>query len=69
MGAVHHTDLTNVSKLTRKDIIPFYVDLICRGTDPEVVRINNLILTKWSVSGLLWIKEKAWKIVEKHQSK
>ena len=57
--------LTQVKDKTRNDIVPYYVDLI--KTDPsndEVVRVNQLILSKWKPSGLIYIKEKAWKIVD-----
>ena len=58
-----HQNLTDVSRLTRDDIVPYYRDLIL-GADPmgaEVKRINQLILSKWTSSGLIYIKEKAWK--------
>lgn len=57
---------TNNYYCTRDSIVPFYVDLIVSGVDPigpEVKRVNDLILEKWKPSGLLYIKEKAWKIV------
>ena len=55
--------------MTRMNVVPFYVDLIMSGVDPvgpEVKRVNELILSKWSNSGLLFIKEVAWKQVTKY---
>jgi len=53
--------LTSVEKLKRKDVVPYYVDLIkSLPNSEEVIRVNQLILSKWSNSGLLYIKEKAW---------
>lgn len=57
--------LTDVSKLTRDRVVPYYIDLICMNrTDEEVIRVNQLILSKWKPSGLIYIKEKAWRYVE-----
>jgi hypothetical protein len=56
--------LANVDLLTRNDVVPFYAELIKSNPNPnneEVLRVNNLILSKWSNSGLIYIKEKAWK--------
>lgn len=58
-------ELINVSGLTRAEIVPYYTLLIVSdSSDDEVKRINNLILSKWSKSGLVWIKERAWKAAE-----
>jgi hypothetical protein len=56
-----HTKLVNLHYMFRNDVVPFYASLIIAGDDKETVRINNLILTKWKASGLIYIKEKAWK--------
>lgn len=54
--------LANVNLLTRDEVVPFYVNLIkSNPNDNEVLGVNNLILSKWSKSGLIYIKEKAWK--------
>jgi hypothetical protein len=54
--------ITDVSNLTRAEIVPYYTYLIIsNASDGEVKRMNDLILTKWKVSGLVYIKEKAWK--------
>lgn len=57
-----HKKLVNLHYMTRDDVVPFYKDLIARqAPDEEVKRINNLILSKWKPSGLIYIKERAWK--------
>lgn len=59
------TPLTDVTDLTRDNIVPYYRHLIKNdATDEEVKRVNQLILSKWKVSGLIYIKEKAWKGLE-----
>lgn len=61
----NHKELTSVSSLTRDGVVPYYVDLLKKADTElnldDVVRINKLILSKWSNSGLVYIKEKAWK--------
>lgn len=55
--------ILDVSNLTRDQIAPHYAYLIIANqSDGEVKRMNDLILSKWKVSGLIYIKEKAWKI-------
>jgi hypothetical protein len=55
--------LTDVSNLTRDQVVPFYTyQIITHNSDEEVKRLNDLILSKWSKSGLIYIKEKAWKL-------
>jgi hypothetical protein len=57
------TKLTDVSNLTRDGVVPYYtLMLITEHNDAETVRMNQLILTKWSKSGLIYIIEKAWKM-------
>jgi len=67
--AIDTKDLKDVSKMKRNDVIPYYLNLIKDkiaiwefGDGKEIERINNLILSKWKPSGLLYIKDKAWKI-------
>jgi hypothetical protein len=55
--------LTQVNTLTRDQVVPFYIDLILYGKDDDVKRVNELILSKWKTSGLIYIKEKAWKTI------
>ncbi|GAB3278397.1 hypothetical protein GCM10027347_52770 [Larkinella harenae] len=57
-----HQQLTDVTRLSRNDVAPYYADLILFGSQKEVLRINGLILKKWQPSGLIYIKEKAWAI-------
>jgi hypothetical protein len=56
-----HRKLVNLHYMTRDDVVPYYANLILNCDDNETKRINNLILTKWKPSGLIYIKEKAWK--------
>ena len=60
-----YKDLKSLNGMVRAEVVPYYVDLILdRETDtpenPEVLRINNLIIEKWSLSALTYIKEQAW---------
>jgi hypothetical protein len=58
--------ITDVSNLTRAEVVPYYTYLIiCNQDDEEAQRINDLILSKWEKSGLLYIKEQAWKAAER----
>lgn len=65
-----HYDLNDVSKMIRNDVVPYYADLIhSYNNAQEAIRVNNLILSKWSPSGLIYIKNKAWKSIESSQNK
>ena len=56
--------MQNIKK--RDDIIPVYVNLI-RSTpsQSEVQEVNNFIINRWSKSALIYIKDKAWRIINK----
>lgn len=72
METKDHRKYVNNHHMTRDSVVPFYIDLIMRESDPsspEVKRVNELILSKWSNSGLTYIKEKAWKAVNNLQPK
>lgn len=56
-----HRILVNIHHMTRDDVVPFYASLIISGSEVQTKRINALILSKWKPSGLIYIKEKAWK--------
>jgi hypothetical protein len=56
-----HRQLVSVDKMTRDDVVPYYASLIVSGRHIDVSRVNQLILSKWTPSGLLYIKDKAWK--------
>lgn len=56
-----HRKFVNVHYMTRDAVVPYYASLIIACDDKETKRINELILSKWTPSGLLYIKEKAWK--------
>lgn len=68
--------LQSVDGKTRNDVVPYYLNLLLM-TDSrtaqgwteeqrktEILRVNNLILSKWSKSGLSYIKDKAWRRFE-----
>jgi len=56
-----HRKLVNLHYMKRNDVVPFYRSLIVTNADDnEVKRVNQLILSKWKPSGLIYIKEKAW---------
>lgn len=57
--------LKDVTDLTRDQVVPYYRNLILNNApDWEVIRVNKLILSKWTSSGLIYIKEKAWKGID-----
>lgn len=56
-----HRTLVNLHYMTRDSVVPFYANLIISGSEVQTKRINTLILSKWKPSGLIYIKEKAWK--------
>lgn len=61
--------------MRRDDIVPYYVDLIKRtrhdspADKKEIVAYNQLIMSVWSNSALVYIKEKAWKEIGKLSAK
>ncbi len=52
----------DISKLTRDDVVSFYVIMIedC-SNDLIIADFNKRIINRWSDSALVYIKEKAWK--------
>jgi hypothetical protein len=66
LAPANNNRLTDVSTLTRDQVVPFYRQLIeddflkDNASTDEIFRVNNLILSKWKPSGLLYIKNKAW---------
>ena len=53
--------LTDVKGKTREDVVPYYKSLLNLPVDhSEIRRVNELILSKWTSSGLNYIKERAW---------
>lgn len=55
-----------IEKLTRDQAAEYYAKFLTAGQAPNFVFefINLLIIHKWSVPGLTYIKEKAWKIAK-----
>jgi hypothetical protein len=57
-----YQDLKEVQSLTRDQVVPYYVNLIVsNASEADIQRVNRLILSKWTSSGLNYIKEKAWR--------
>lgn len=50
---------TNWRKMTRDDMAIAYADLI-QSDYPAFPELNKQIITRWSISGLKYIKKKAW---------
>lgn len=56
--------------MTRNDVVLIYVSILENGISrDQIERINSLIIKRWSVPGLLYIKEKAWNIYDPDGSK
>lgn len=53
-----HRKFVNTHHMTRDDVVPFYANLILNCDDNETKRINTLILSKWTPSGLIYYE--AW---------
>lgn len=52
----------DLTKLKRDDVVPYYCELIEKDTEQSIIaHVNQRIITRWSVSALLYIKEQAWK--------
>lgn len=51
-------------KMKREDIALTYAFLIRQSEHPDWSKINRAILERWSMAGLKWIKERAWKLVK-----
>lgn len=56
-------------KVTRDDIVPLYAQGIYWKEFVDWVKINKAIMDKWSKSGLIYIKHKAWKELDSLSSK
>jgi len=54
-------------KMKRADIAATYAflirDMLDRGYQPAWTTINEAIMERWSLSGLKWIKNRAWRLV------
>jgi hypothetical protein len=60
-----HSKLVDVTSMTRNQVVPYYRCLILSEVDRhEVIRVNQLILSKWTSAGLQYIKNKAWKGID-----
>lgn len=67
-GEQARSRLTGLSAPTRKDMALMYADAIQSERNGVVEvdwpAINRAIIDRWSLSGLKWIKARAWKILE-----
>lgn len=53
--------MPDVAELTGDEVVPYYANLIfVSENEKDVIEMNNKILSKWSSSGLEYIKDKAW---------
>jgi len=54
----------SIDKLNRYEVVLICLELIKKGVgmSPEITEFNNRIITKWSSSALIYIKDKAWKL-------
>ena len=69
-GIAQNPLLGDVAAMKRDDVVPYYVSLIKNNaSDKDIKATNKKILSKWSSSGLSYIKDKAWKIVNYENSK
>lgn len=72
-GQIHNVDFVawimneiEGKEFTRKDVALTYAILLQKNTQIEtLVEVNKAIIKRWSPSGFKWIKEQAWKIVNK----
>lgn len=58
-------NVTLIGGVTRNDLVPMYAGMITFGApDNFIVLFNKAILSKWKPSGLEYIKDRAWKLVD-----
>lgn len=60
-----------LDKMNRWDVVPYYMNLIKSSDNTfafidEVKQINKIIINRWSKSGLIFIKDKAWQCLDKN---
>ena len=62
----YYRELKTLDGMVRNDVVPYYRNFILIGKKrrvpgSEIFRINQMIIKKWSIPALTYIKEKAWK--------
>ena len=58
----------SIKKLNRAQIADLYaIEITKEHPMPYYAKINRIILTKYKNSGLIYIKELAWKILKKQK--
>lgn len=50
--------------ITRKSLALTYAMALCSSERVNFGRVNMAIVERWSVSGLIYIKKQAWKLIE-----
>lgn len=55
--------LDNLNGMTRAEVVPYYIHWILTKKDDDTFwpTMNKMIIEKWSSSGLMYIKNEAWK--------
>lgn len=51
----------------RKDIALTYAISLKSSDETDYAKVNNAIIQRWSLSGLVYIKELAWKMIKEKQ--
>lgn len=60
--AKNSAELTDLSKMTRDEVVPYYLSMLPSAVpQAEIIRVNQLIIRRWSNAALVYIKEAAWK--------
>jgi hypothetical protein len=50
--------------MKRKDVAQTYAFAIRQHDEVDFAVVNRAIVERWSIAGLKWIKEEAWRLVE-----
>lgn len=57
-------DVTDLNGFTQAEVFPMYANLITDNPpDHEVVRVNKMIIDRWSNAALILIKDRAWRVL------
>lgn len=60
----------DLRSMVRAEVVPIYLYMLFNDTHPDLIaKVNQLIINRWSVSGLIYIKEQAWKVYDPDGSK
>jgi hypothetical protein len=53
--------------MARRDVALTYALALRSGEDVDWKRVNMAIIARWSTSALVWIKTKAWKMLDEQE--